>query len=110
MHRKFSTLVVLGAALSALLGACTSKPVIVVPPKATVSNQTGKPVAIRYQSCGSAPDQWLQLADASLAPGGVTRFELPADCVNFDAVYADGRIAGSQRSIRNEFPFEWVLR
>jgi hypothetical protein len=50
------------------------------------------------------------LPDAALAQGGAARFELPADCVNFDALYADGRIAGSQRSIRNEFPFDWVLR
>ena len=110
MHLKSHPLVALGIAMSALLGACSSKPVIVVPPQATVSNHTGKPVVIRYQRCGSPPEQWVQLSDASLAQGTATRFVLPAECVNFDALYADGRLAGSQRSIRNEFPFEWVLR
>jgi hypothetical protein len=110
MHPQSRILVVLGISLSALFGACSSKPVLVVPPQATVSNQTGKPVVIRYQRCGSTPDQWVQLSDGALAQGGATRFPLPAECVNFDALYADGRVAGSQRSIRNEFPFEWVLR
>ena len=97
-------------ALAALLSACAGKPTQVVRPHATVSNLTGKPVAIRYQRCGSPADQWQTTERQNLVPGASMRFVMPEECVNFEALYADGRVAGSQRSIRDEYPFEWVLR
>lgn len=94
-----------------LLAACAGAPEKVVLPKATVFNQTGKALALRYQACGSPADRWSAVpGGAELAAGGTARFDLPAECVHFDAYYADGRLAGSQRSVRREFPFEWVLR
>lgn len=99
------------AGLAALLTACAGTPVPVAVPAATVVNHTGKPLQdLRYQSCNSAADQWAPLPASALKPGATTKFTLPADCVNFDAYYADGRLAGSQRSIRRDFPFQWVLR
>jgi hypothetical protein len=110
MNKKLRAQLAPCMVLAAWLGACASAPKPVAPPQATVSNLTGKPVSIRYQRCGGPAEPWLPLDHPALASGAMTRFVPPADCVNFDAFYPDGRLAGSQRSIRNEFPFEWVLR
>lgn len=77
-------------------------------PQATITNSTGKAIgAVQYQRCGST--QWSALPISALAPGRSVTLQLPEDCVDLDAFYADGKVAGSQRGIKRDFPFTWVL-
>jgi hypothetical protein len=95
-------------AVSALAG-CSSTPVNVASPEATVANNTGKALgSVNYQRCGGA-DSWSPVPRSALAPGATVTFTLPEACVNLNAYYADGKLAGQQRGIKREFPFNWVL-
>jgi hypothetical protein len=103
-----SCLPVVAAAL--LLAGCANTAVRVLPPEATIVNSTGKPLRdIRYQACGANAGEWLALPQSTLAAGASIKQVLPASCVDMDAFYADGRLAGSQRGVKQEFPFRWVL-
>jgi hypothetical protein len=62
---------------------------------------------VQYQPCGGA--RWAALPNAALAPGRSVTLQLPESCVDLNAYYADGKLAGSQRGIKREFPFTWVL-
>lgn len=77
---------------------------------ATVTNNTGKVVSrIMYQVCGSAPDSWSPITGIGPLGTGSVTFTLPAACVNLNAYYADDKLAGSQRGVRRDFPFKWVI-
>ena len=94
-------------ALTALAG-CSSAPVNVASPEATVANNTGKALgSVHYQRCGA--ENWSPLARSALPAGASVTFTLPEACVNLNAYYADGKLAGQQRGIKREFPFNWVL-
>ncbi|HUG23808.1 MAG TPA: hypothetical protein VMN83_14910 [Albitalea sp.] len=74
-----------------------------------MSNNTGKALgSVHYQRCGGA-DSWSPVPRSALVPGASVTFTLPEACVNLNAYYADGKLAGQQRGIKREFPFNWVL-
>lgn len=103
---------IVAAGAFALLAACTttSDYVAPLPVEATVTNYTGKTIArIDYQSCEDSSGNWSQLAIGPIGPGGTSTFQLPAPCVNMNAYYDDGRVAGSQTGVKREFPFKWTL-
>jgi hypothetical protein len=105
--------ILLGVGAFALQGCETMPPsqVEVLPVQATVSNFSGKTIAsINYQSCGAPADEWSPVAVGTIASGGTATFDLPAACVNLQAFYSDGKLAGSQSGVRREFPFSWVIR
>lgn len=97
-------------ALTALmLAACAGKPRQVVEPRATISNNTGKSIAaVQYKACGSRGG-WTPLPQSVIPPGGVKSYAMPEDCVDLMALHGDGKVAGTQRDIKREFPFNWVL-
>ena len=99
------------ATLAALLlaGGCASTRLPSEPPKAQIHNGTGKDiVGLRWRACGS--QAWLPLPVGTLASGRGTQVALPAPCVDLDAFWAEERLAGSQRNVRRDFPFTWLLR
>ena len=97
------------ALASAILAGCASTPVHVAMPEATVINKTGKALAsVQFRRCGSEGD-WTALPGSALAAGASLRVMLPADCSDLNAYYADGKLAGQQRGVKREFPFEWAL-
>ena len=74
-----------------------------------VVNKTGKALgSVQYQPCG-ANGEWAPLAGSALAAGASLRLTLPAACTDLNAYYADGKLAGQQRGVKREFPFEWAL-
>jgi len=96
----------------ALLAACTTTTEYVapLPVEATLTNYTGKTIArIDYQSCGDAAGSWSQLGIGAVASGATATFQLPTACVNMNAFYEDGRLAGSQTGVKRDFPFKWTL-
>ncbi|MDO9490195.1 MAG: hypothetical protein Q7J32_17625 [Sphingomonadaceae bacterium] len=104
-----NTLVICGLAM---LAGCTTTTEYVapLPVEATVTNYTGKTIArIDYQSCGDAAGSWAQLGVGPVASGGTATFQLPTACVNMNAFYEDGRLAGSQTGVKRDFPFKWTL-
>lgn len=107
------------AALAALvlpLAACASytpptRTINVAPVQAKVTNYSAKTVAsIGYQSCDANSDVYTTIPVGPLAPNTYVEFDLPAPCVNMQALYADGKRAGLQTGVRREFPFSWVIR
>lgn len=98
----------LSLAMLLLVGGCASTRLPPEPPKAQVHNGTGKDiVGIRWRACGS---QAWQPLNVSLASGRGMQLALPAPCVDLDAFWAEERLAGSQRNVRRDFPFTWLLR
>lgn len=96
----------------AMLAGCatTTEYVAPLPVEATLTNYTGKTIArIDYQSCGDSAGTWSQLGVGPVASGGTATFQLPAPCVNMNAFYEDGRLAGTQTGVKREFPFKWTL-
>lgn len=95
------------------LSACATVPtsdVTIKPVTATVSNLSGKTVSsINYQPCDET-GSWLPLGVGPIASGNSATFDIPAPCVNLQAFYSDGRLAGSQSGVRRDFPFSWVIR
>jgi hypothetical protein len=88
-----------------------SSQIEVLPVQATVSNLSGKSIsAINYQPCGAPSDEWSPVGVGYIANGATATFDLPAACVNLQAFYEDGKLAGSQSGIKREFPFSWVIR
>ena len=105
------TKIILAGALATLAGCATTTDYVApLPVEATLTNYTGKTIArIDYQSCGDAAGSWAQLGVGPVAAGGTTTFQLPAACVNMNAFYEDGRLAGSQTGVKRDFPFKWTL-
>lgn len=102
------------AAVATALYACETVPssdLTLRPVTATVSNSSGKSItAITYQPCGDDSGSWMPISVGPIASGSSSTFDLPADCVNMQAFYADGKLAGSQTGVRRDFPFSWVIR
>lgn len=100
----------LATLLGLLLSACASAPPAVIEPMASIHNNSGKALReIRYQACGQDESSWSTLPDSRLTPGARKQFRLPGQCVNLLAYYEDGKVAGTQRGVKREFPLSWVL-
>jgi hypothetical protein len=98
--------------LAAIAAGCatTSTEVAALPVLATVTNSTGKTIGvINYRSCDNRSGEWIPLELPALAPNTMNKFQLPAACVDLQALYSDGKVAGSQTGVRRDFPFKWVL-
>lgn len=110
MRSPFKDALIFGG-LATLAGcATTTEYVAPLPVEATVTNYTGKTIArIDYQSCGDASGSWAQLGVGPVASGRTATFQLPTACVNMNAFYEDGRLAGSQTGVKRDFPFKWTL-
>jgi hypothetical protein len=112
VNLRIGHLTLLAAALA--LSACETAPstgVAVLPVMAKVSNVSGKTInSITYQPCDAGGDTWSPVPVGTIASGGSATFDIPASCVNLQAFYADGRLAGSQSGVRRDFPLSWVIR
>jgi len=83
----------------------------VVGTEATIVNLTRKPIArIVFQQCGTVPENWQPLKVPQLDSGRSVTLNLPPGCVDLNAYADDGKLAGTQRQIRTQFPFRWDLQ
>jgi len=81
-----------------------------LPVEAKVSNLSGKTISsINYQPCGAGTG-WSPVGIGPIADGSGATFDIPDACVNLQAYYADGRLAGSQSGVKRDYPFSWVIR
>jgi hypothetical protein len=81
-------------------------------PSAVIDNRTGRNLpTVLYRSCAMESAEWLPLFEQGndIAPHRQVEFKLPLDCLDLKALFADGRIAGTQQNIQRRFPFRWVL-
>lgn len=96
------------------LAGCETVPtsqVEILPVEATVANRSGQTIAsINYQPCDAPADGWSPIGIKPIPSGANAKFDLPAPCVNLQAFFANGKLAGSQSGIKREFPFSWVVR
>jgi hypothetical protein len=77
---------------------------------ATIVNHTNMTIGrIVYEACGRAQDGWAPLPTQALGPGQSAQLTLPPGCIDLNAFYGDGRLAGSQRGVDTKFPFRWDL-
>jgi hypothetical protein len=108
-HFRLTTFCAL-VATSLLAGCATETPTQNFGADATVVNRTGRAItSISYQACGAAPSSWTSLAVPVIAPQTSIPFRLPEPCVNLQAHFADGQLAGTHSGVKWEFPFTWVL-
>jgi hypothetical protein len=92
-------------------GGCAVAPVVLEKPRVTIVNMTGRPVQqIVYRECGKDSGDWSPLNSAALSSQYEAYFELPIQCADLQAVFHDGKIAGSQQNVKKRYPFHWVLR
>ena len=102
------------AAAATVLSGCETVPssqVNVLPVTAKVSNASGKTVnSITYQRCGAQSDSWSPVSVGAIPAGSSATFDIPDACVNMQAFYADGKLAGTQSGVRRDFPFSWVIQ
>lgn len=105
------TRIVLVVAVAALSACATAPPDVAIKPvTATVSNFSGKTInTINYQTCDMT-GSWLPVGVGSIASGTSATFDIPAPCVNLQAFYSDGKLAGTQSGVRRDFPFSWVIK
>ncbi len=100
------------AGATVALSACgTTSPrgADILPVQASVINRTGKLISrIEYRPCGDT-GAWAPLGVSAIPSGMSAAFQLPAACVDMNAYFDDGKVAGSQRGIRRDFPFTWTL-
>ena len=79
--------------------------------EATIANRAKKPITrIVYEKCGASPDGWLPLSAPQVGPYQSIKLTLPPGCIDLNAFYADGKLAGSQRGITTNFPLLWELQ
>lgn len=96
-------------AVALLLGACAAPPVQLAP-SITVINRTERTIAeIRYRECAQATDIWQNFTVPALRPGEGTTLAFPMPCSDLDALYPDGRTAGSQFGVKQKFPLRWEI-
>jgi len=99
-------------ACAALLPACAVPKVEeVLGIDATIVNYTNKPIArVLYQLCGTTPEAWQPLRVPQLETGQFFKLRLPASCVDLNAYTDDGKVAGTQRHVQTQFPFQWAIK
>lgn len=100
----------LGAAACALLlTACAQAP-LQVAPNITVINRSGQQLTeLRYRPCNSPGEPWQSFASGPLAAGRGIALEFPLPCSDLSALYADGRSAGNQSNVKEQYPFRWDI-
>ena len=100
-----------GIVVAYSLSACAPAAVIQLAPRITVVNKASMVVTeLRYRPCGAALEIWQGLAVAMpLHPGQAVVADFPLPCSDFSALYADGRTAGTQTGIKQQFPFRWDI-
>src|ERR1035437_8989258 len=93
------------------VGGCATKPKLLAP-SVRVENYTGRFIQqIVYRECGKPTDEWLPLKNGlSLPSSHEVYVALPVECADLQAVFADGRVAGTQQNINKKYPFTWTLR
>lgn len=97
--------------LMTVVAACATMPesTLPLPVEATLVNLTGETLSrVEYRACGA--DSWGRLDLAPVAAGATVKFQLSERCVDFDAYYSSGKLAGSQRGVNRDYPFTWTLR
>lgn len=107
MKTKLFALIV----LATVVVACATMPenTVPLPVEATLVNLTGESLArVEYRACGAG--SWNRLDLAPVAAGATVKFQLSEQCVDLDAYYSSGKLAGSQRGVNRDYPFKWTLR
>lgn len=97
--------------IAALVAACATAPEPVVPLRieATLVNLTGESLQrVEYRSCGT--QGWNRVDLAPVPSGATVKFQLSEQCVDLDAYYGNGKLAGSQRGVNRDYPFKWTIR
>src|SRR6266568_2117581 len=81
-------------------------------PTVHIENHTGRFVQqILYRECGKPVEEWLPLKSGLTLPSAyAVSVDLPVECADIQAVFADGKIAGTQQNINKKYPFRWTLR
>lgn len=93
-----------------LLGCAETRPSS-VGAEATIANQAKKTITrLAYEKCGASADGWLPLAAPAIRPNQSIKVNLPPGCIDLNAYYDDGKLAGSQRGITTNYPFSWQLQ
>lgn len=93
------------------VGGCATKPKL-LDPSVHLENYTGRFIQqIVYRECGKPADEWLPLKNGLSLPSTYGVYvDLPVECADLQAIFADGRIAGTQQNINKKYPFRWTLR
>ena len=92
-----------------LLSACAQAP-LQVAPNITVINRSGQQLTeLRYRPCNSPGEPWQSFASGPLAAGRGIALEFPLPCSDLSALYADGRSAGNQSNVKEQYPFRWDI-
>ena len=97
--------------LATIVVACATVPqsTVPLPVEATLINLTGESLArVEYRACGA--NSWSQLDQAPVLAGATVKFKISDQCVDLDAYYSSGKLAGSQRGVNRNYPFTWTLR
>ncbi len=97
---------------TAMIAGCASAPKeeVIASINGTLINRSRRPIArVIYQECAQNPENWLPVNVALVATSQTAKFNIPKPCVDLNAFYDDGRLAGSQRGVRGKYPLEWVI-
>ena len=79
-------------------------------PDALITNNLSKSIkTITYRSCKQSQERWLTLEKTSIAVGATLKLALPEECVDLQAIASDGRIVGTQLSVKRQYPFRWKI-
>ena len=117
LHHLATALSVPGTALgrttilttALLLSACAQAP-LQVAPNITVINRSGQQLTeLRYRPCNTPGEPWQSFASGPLAAGRGIALEFPLPCSDLSALYADGRSAGNQSNVKEQYPFRWDI-
>lgn len=96
-------------AATLVVTACAPAPVQLAP-RILVINRTDQTIAqIRYRECAQATDIWQTFEVPALKPGDGATLAFPLPCSDLDALYTDGRTAGSQFGVKQKFPLRWEI-
>jgi len=81
-------------------------------PNIHITNLSGRTIKqILYRECDTTADVWLPLNNGALIS---SRYEvhvaLPVECADLQAIFLDGKIAGTQQNIKKQFPLKWTFR
>lgn len=100
-----------GIAVAYCLVACAPVSVVQLAPRITVVNKANMVVTeLRYRPCDAPVEIWQSLAvTMPLRSGQAVVADFPLPCSDFSALYADGRTAGTQTGIKQQFPFRWDI-
>lgn len=99
-----------GITIALALTSCTPVPIQLMPRMTVVNRASLAITELRYRSCGATTEIWQSLAvTMPLAPGQAVLTDFPLPCSDLSALYVDGRTAGNQTGIKQQFPFRWDI-